>query len=39
MPLPPLTDGDLLVSPMMGAYTAATACNGLTRTPFVVIPS
>ena len=39
VPLPPLTDGDLLVSPMMGAYTAATACNGLTRTPFVVIPS
>ena len=39
MPLPPLSDGDLLVSPMMGAYTAATACNGLARTPFVVIPN
>ena len=25
LPLPPLADGDLLVSPMMGAYTAATA--------------
>ncbi|WP_344295665.1 type III PLP-dependent enzyme [Agromyces neolithicus] len=38
MPLPSLTVGDLLVSPMMGAYTAATSCNGLTPTPFVVIP-
>ena len=38
LPLPPLADGDLLVSPMMGAYTAATSCNGLAPTPFVVIP-
>lgn len=38
VPLPPLVDGDLLVVPMMGAYTAATACNGIAPTPFVVIP-
>ncbi|GAA1765896.1 type III PLP-dependent enzyme [Agromyces humatus] len=38
MALPALADGDLLVSPMMGAYTAATSCNGLTPTPFVVVP-
>lgn len=39
MPLPPLTAGDLLVSPMMGAYTSATATgfNGIVPTPVVVI--
>ena len=41
LPLPPLAAGDLLLSPMMGAYTAATATgfNGITPTPVVVIPS
>ncbi|MGR0221036.1 type III PLP-dependent enzyme [Agromyces sp. ZXT2-6] len=40
LPLPPLADGDLLVSPMMGAYTWATATgfNGIPPTPVVVLP-
>jgi ornithine decarboxylase len=40
LPLPPLVDGDLLVSPMMGAYTWATATrfNGIAPTPVVVLP-
>lgn len=40
LPLPPLADGDLLVSPMMGAYTWATATgfNGIAPTPVVVLP-
>jgi ornithine decarboxylase len=39
LPLPALAEGDLLVSPMMGAYTAATATgfNGIAPTPVVVI--
>jgi len=39
LPLPPLADGDLLVSPMMGAYTWATATgvNGIARTPVVEV--
>ncbi|WP_400996031.1 type III PLP-dependent enzyme [Agromyces sp. GXQ0307] len=39
LPLPPLADGDLLVSPMMGAYTWATATgfNGIARTPIVEV--
>ena len=39
LPLPPLGDGDLLVSPMMGAYTWATATgfNGIAPTPIVVV--
>ena len=39
LPLPPLGDGDLLVSPMMGAYTWATATgfNGIAPTPVVVV--
>ena len=39
LPLPPLGDGDLLVSPMMGAYTWATATgvDGVAPTPVVVI--
>ncbi len=38
--LPPLRAGDVLVSPMMGAYTAATATgfNGFGPTPIVVLP-
>ena len=41
LPLPPLAAGDLLLSPMMGAYTAATATgfNGIAPTPVVVIPA
>lgn len=41
LPLPPLAEGDLLVSPMMGAYTAATATsfNGIAPTPVVVVPA
>jgi ornithine decarboxylase len=41
LPLPPLAAGDLLLSPMMGAYTAATATgfNGIAPTPIVVIPA
>ena len=41
LPLPALAEGDLLVSPMMGAYTAATATgfNGITPTPVVVVPA
>jgi ornithine decarboxylase len=41
VPLPPLADGDLLVSPMMGAYTWATATgfNGIARTPVVEVAS
>ena len=41
LPLPPLADGDLLVSPMMGAYTWATATgfNGIAPTPVVVLPA
>ncbi|MGR2753097.1 type III PLP-dependent enzyme [Agromyces arachidis] len=40
LPLPPLADGDLLVSPMMGAYTWATATgfNGIAPTRVVVLP-
>lgn len=40
-PLPALRTGDLLVSPMMGAYTwaTATAFNGFAPTPVVVIPA
>ncbi|MGA5463475.1 type III PLP-dependent enzyme [Mycobacterium sp. NPDC050041] len=36
-PMPPLAVGDLLVSPMMGAYTAVTASrfNGIAATPIV----
>ncbi|GGI48099.1 ornithine decarboxylase [Agromyces flavus] len=39
-PLPPLADGDLLVSPMMGAYTwaATTGITGVAPTPVVVLP-
>ncbi len=39
LPLPPLGDGDLLVSPLMGAYTWATATgfNGIAPTPVVVV--
>lgn len=39
--LPPLGEGDLLVSPMMGAHPAAAArgFNGIAPTPIVVIPS
>ncbi|MEI5584271.1 MULTISPECIES: type III PLP-dependent enzyme [unclassified Agromyces] len=41
LPLPPLADGDLLVSPMMGAYTWATATgfNGIAPTPVLVLPA
>ena len=41
LPLPPLRTGDVLVSPMMGAYTAATATgfNGFPPTPIVVLPA
>lgn len=41
LPLPPLAVGDLLLSPMMGACTAATAAgfNGIAPTPIVVVPS
>jgi ornithine decarboxylase len=41
LPLPPLAAGDLLLSPMMGAYTAATATgfNGIAPTPIVVVPA
>ena len=41
MPLPTLRAGDLLVSPMMGAYTLATATgfNGFAPTPVVVVPA
>ncbi|MET4157341.1 type III PLP-dependent enzyme [Agromyces sp. PvR057] len=37
--LPPLATGDLLVSPMMGAYTSATATrfNGIDPTPIHVV--
>ncbi|HEX6366898.1 MAG TPA: type III PLP-dependent enzyme [Agromyces sp.] len=40
LPLPPLRAGDVLVSPMMGAYTSATATgfNGFAPTPIVVLP-
>ncbi|MCV7170489.1 type III PLP-dependent enzyme [Mycobacterium manitobense] len=36
-PMPPLAVGDILVSPMMGAYTAVTASrfNGIAATPIV----
>ena len=39
LPLPPLGDGDLLLSPMIGAYTWATATgfNGIAPTPVVVV--
>ncbi|KQM84496.1 hypothetical protein ASE68_05710 [Agromyces sp. Leaf222] len=39
LPLPPLGTGDLLVSPMMGAYTSATATrfNGIEPTPIHVL--
>jgi len=39
LPLPALRTGDLLVSPMMGAYTLATATgfNGFAPTPVVVV--
>ena len=41
LPLPALRTGDLLLSPMMGAYTWATATgfNGFAPTPVVAIPA
>lgn len=38
-PMPTLTVGDVLVSPMMGAYTAVTASrfNGIEATPIVMV--
>lgn len=38
--MPPLEVGDLVVSPLMGAYTAvsATTFNGLAPTPILVLP-
>ena len=40
VPLPPLDDGDLVVSPMMGAYTAtgSSTLSGAPTTPIVVVP-
>ncbi|MET0995114.1 MAG: type III PLP-dependent enzyme [Mycobacterium sp.] len=37
-PMPPLAVGDIVVSPLMGAYTAVTSSrfNGITETPVVV---
>ncbi len=37
-PMPPLAVGDIVVSPLMGAYTAATSSrfNGIPETPVVV---
>lgn len=37
-PMPPLTAGDIVVSPMMGAYTTVTSSrfNGIAATPVVV---
>jgi diaminopimelate decarboxylase len=37
-PLPPLQPGDVVVSPMMGAYTTVTSSrfNGIAETPIVV---
>jgi ornithine decarboxylase len=39
LPMPPLAPGDLVVSPMMGAYTSVTASafNGLAPTPIVMV--
>ncbi len=39
-PLPALSVGDVLVSPMMGAYTSVSASgfNGIAATPIVVVP-
>jgi ornithine decarboxylase len=38
-PMPPLSVGDVVVSPMMGAYTSATASrfNGIAQTPVAVV--
>ncbi|BCI53271.1 ornithine decarboxylase [Mycolicibacterium litorale] len=40
-PMPPLTVGDVLVSPLMGAYTTVTSSrfNGIAQTPIVVSDS
>jgi ornithine decarboxylase len=37
-PMPALHPGDIVVSPMMGAYTAVTSSrfNGIEQTPIVV---
>ena len=37
-PMPPLVVGDIVVSPLMGAYTTVTSSrfNGITETPVVV---
>jgi ornithine decarboxylase len=37
-PMPPLQVGDVVVSPMMGAYTSVTSSrfNGIAETPIVV---
>ena len=39
-PMPPLSVGDVVVSPMMGAYTTVTSSrfNGIAETPIVVVP-
>jgi ornithine decarboxylase len=39
LPLPRLTVGDRILSPMMGAYTSVTATefNGIPRTPIIVV--
>jgi ornithine decarboxylase len=40
-PMPPLRVGDVVVSPMMGAYTSVTSSrfNGIAETPIVVAPA
>lgn len=40
LPLPLLKVGDVLLSPMMGAYTTVTASefNGIPKTPIIVVP-
>ena len=37
-PMPPLSVGDIVVSPMMGAYTSVTSSrfNGIAATPIVL---
>lgn len=39
-PMPPMAVGDVMVSPMMGAYTSVTSSqfNGIAETPIVVAP-
>ena len=39
-PMPPLRVGDIVVSPMMGAYTTVTSSrfNGIAQTPIVISP-